>query len=96
MNNCFECIFSGANHYYCPSLGLCISSSTDKSGEQCHEEEDVIENWTNEVSNCPELNSQCAIGLALDEESRENSWIFVTREDIGRKVAEDPSESEVP
>ena len=94
MNNCFECIFSNADNYYCPSLGLCIYSSTDKSNEQCHEDGQVIENWANEISNCPELNSKCAIGLALDGETRENSWIFVTREDINRQATPEPAESE--
>ena len=38
------------------------------------------------MSDCePPVNSKCAIGVTLDGE-RENSWIFITRDDL--KVAQ--------
>ena len=38
-DKCIDCIFSNAEHYFCPTLGICIQSSTDKSEETCHEEQ---------------------------------------------------------
>ena len=44
------------------------------------------------MSDCenPPVNSKCAIGVTLDGE-RENSWIFITRDDL--KVAQSIDES---